>query len=93
MKYKIYAGLCGGFGGAQYIKTEEFSCEDYALLEAYTEACDCYDSCARQNGLFNEVDALEENPELSEEDLNDMYVDDRESWIDYWVEETEDNIE
>lgn len=28
MKYKIYAGLSGGFGGATYQKTEDYSSMD-----------------------------------------------------------------
>ena len=30
MKYKIYAGLSGGFGGATYQRTEDYSSVDKA---------------------------------------------------------------
>ena len=36
MKYKIYAGLNGGFGGATYQKTEGYSSMDEALEDAGT---------------------------------------------------------
>lgn len=37
-KFKIYAGLGGGFGGADYIDTLEFNNKDEALDYAYQEA-------------------------------------------------------
>lgn len=35
MKYKIYAGLGGSFGGATYQYTDEFRTEEDALDTAY----------------------------------------------------------
>lgn len=44
MKYKIYAGLSGGFGGATYQKTEDYSSMDEALEDAYALAVEEYQS-------------------------------------------------
>ena len=93
-KYKIYAGLNGGFGGANYIRTTKETTEKWAEEEAFEEACEIYDSYGGMHGLFNREDALEENPDLDEEELDEMYNEDRENWIDYWVEEeTKENKE
>ena len=40
--YKIYAGLSGGFGGANYIDTLEFENEDAANDYAFESACELY---------------------------------------------------
>lgn len=37
MRYKIYAGLSGGFGGANYMFTENYNSMDEALKDAYQE--------------------------------------------------------
>lgn len=89
LKYwKIYAGLNGGFGGATYqFTTEEPMTMDEAETLAYEEACTYYDSHSNDNSLFNYEEALEENPEATEEELDEMYQEDLESWVDYWVEE------
>lgn len=42
MKYKIYTGLSGGFGGAAYQKTEDYSSMDEALEDAYALAVEEY---------------------------------------------------
>lgn len=83
--YNIYAGLNGGFGGANYIETTE--CENITVAEelAYWKACEEYDDMGGLHGLFNREEALEENPDLSEEDLEEMENEDRENWIDYYA--------
>lgn len=93
-KYKIYAGLGGGFGGAYYVRTTEETTERYAMEEAFEEACQIYDSYDGTQGLFNREEALEDDPDLCDEELDEMYNEDRENWIDYWVEEeTDENRE
>jgi len=39
------------------------------------------------HGLFNEEEALEENPDLTEDELADMAQEDMENWIEYWAKE------
>lgn len=85
-KYKIFAGLGGGFGGAKYITTTDDVEKSYAESKAYEEACNIYYSYEGL-GLFNREDELEEDPDLTDDDLDAMELDDKESWIEYWVEE------
>jgi len=95
-EYRIFAGLAGGFGGAHYQFTEEFANETDASDAAYECAVGEYESYGGMHGLFNEVDALEENPDLTEEELSEMAQEDLENWIEYWTvlvgseEDTED---
>ncbi len=101
-RFKIYSGLGGGFGGAQYQETKEFENESEASDYAYTLACEEYDSYSESYGLITTEEALEEagqNIERSDfktdegyDDAIDRYVanifsEDREEWIDYYVEE------
>ena len=86
--YKIYAGLGGSFGGANYIDTIEFEDEDAANDYAFELACEQYYSYGGYHGLFNRKDALEENPYLTDDELTEMEDEDRESWIDYYIIET-----
>lgn len=44
MKYKIYAGLGGGFGGATYQMTEDYASIDEALEDAYNLSVEEYQS-------------------------------------------------
>ena len=84
--WRIYAGLGGGFGGAYY-QFNEITDKDTAESIAFEQACEIYDSYGGMHGLFNYKDAKEEDPELTEEELDEMYNEDRESWIDYYVVE------
>lgn len=98
-KYRIYAGLGGGFDGANYQYTEEFVDEDDANVAAYQEACQIYDS---QSGCGIEGwdDFMEEAKQnISEENFEDeqgyesaledyanqVENEARENWIDYYV--------
>lgn len=53
MKYKIYAGLSGGFGGATYQKTEDYSSMDEALEDAYALAVEEYQSYEGCHGIMS----------------------------------------
>ena len=87
--YKIYAGLGGGFGGAEYLWTDEYTSEDEAVECAYNQACELYYDYQGLRGLFNREIALEDNPSLTEDELTEMEYEDRENWIDYYVIETD----
>ena len=91
-QYKIYAGLGGGFGGAQYIDTLEFENEEQAAHYAWELAIEEYESYDGLHGLTSVAD-IYENPEdygldedFTEDDVIDVYRDERESWIEYWAE-------
>lgn len=83
-KYKIYAGLGGGFGGARYETTEEFEKEEQAEEFAWECACQQFDSYAGLHGLQSVEDIMEEEG-CDEEDAEEMYNEQRENWIDYYV--------
>lgn len=91
-KFKIYAGLGGGFGGADYIDTLEFNNKDEALDYAYQEAVDIYESYEGTGGILS-MDEIEEDlreswgEEPSEDDIRECYLEEVESWIEYYVKE------
>lgn len=95
-KYKIFAGLGGGFGGAQYQETIECETQDIANEYAYELACQEYESYEGLHGLADFAD-IEENPEeygleedASDEEIEEAYIQEREGWIEYWAEYTEE---
>ena len=91
--YKIYAGLSGGFGGAHYTCTEEFDTRDCAESYAFESACEIYDSYEGLYGL-RPVDDIISKYDVDEERALEIYQEERESWIDYYVKEVssfEDN--
>lgn len=99
-QYNIYAGLGGGFGGANYQFTTLCETEDEALGEAFESACEEYEQYSGLHGLPGWEDAVREyceNNNLSEDELTDedsqeieeCYNDARESWLDYYVVATD----
>lgn len=99
--YKIYAGLGGSFGGADYLYTEKNVTLVEALDIAYGEALEKYENFAGMHGLPSytmiEKEIKEENPDISEDDLEecavDTYQETVERWICYYVEEDEEDEE
>ena len=53
MKYKIYAGLGGGFGGATYQMTEDYASIDEALKDAYNLSVEEYQSYEGMHGIMS----------------------------------------
>ena len=98
-KYNIYAGLSGGFGGAQLVaETEEFENQDAAESYAYQCAFEEYQSYEGYHGLtsYNDIKenpeeyGLDENPEA--EDVDEVYTEEVENWIEYYaIPTTEDD--
>ena len=93
MKYKIYAGLGGSFGGATYQHTDEFETDEDALDFAYGLAGLMYDSLEGLCGLPNWEAARDElskaygpDEEPSEDDIYEFYMERRDNWLDYRVE-------
>lgn len=105
IKYKIYYGLGGSFGGAQYQYTDEFNSKAEAEEQAYIDACEEYDNMSGLHGLRSWLECQEEAEqdfgditEDNQSQLDDLteqiYNEERESWLDYYVEEwTEENDE
>ena len=85
-RFKIYAGLGGGFGGALF--QYEFDCIDseYADEVAYEEACAQYEGYEGAEGIRS-VDDIMEQDDVTEEAALEAWNEERESWLDYRAEE------
>lgn len=97
--YNIYSGMGGGFGGAVFQTQEEFNTQKEATNYAYASAVEDYTSYEGCNGIMSEEDCrrevmvsygydeeeiedMELTPEM-EGEVQDMYQNEIESWIDY----------
>ena len=91
MKFKIYAGLGGGFGGAHCIENDEFTNEVEAESYAYDEACNIFErySCHFEDNL-NEIEQVADG---DNELYDELYSELRESWLEYYVEQVNDENE
>ena len=87
MWFKVYAGLAGGFGGADFIEVEEFDNEEEAWTRAWERACEEYEGYCGLYGLRTLEEIMEEDG-VSEEEAEETYSEERESWLDYRVEQT-----
>lgn len=102
MKYKIYAGLNGSFGGASHRYTENCETPTEAEELAYEEALEMYEQYAGLQGLKtfndcvseasqymprNKYDSDEDYQKDIEEEATEIYNSIRVGWIDYWAEE------
>ena len=101
-QYNIYAGLNGSFGEASYQYTTLADSFEEAEHEAFEAACDEFESMAGFHGLVDEETCIEEycqdngleRNELDEEDLeiiDETYLEERESWLDYRAVLTEED--
>lgn len=93
MKYAIFAGLNGGFGGATFQYVDDFNTEEDALDTAYLLAVQEYESYEGLHGLPSWEDVRDElrdsyglDEEPSDDDINEVYLDYRNNWLDYKVE-------
>lgn len=98
MLYNIYAGMGGSFGGAQYMGTVDCEAgEAYEMARQF--AIEEYESYAGYHGIVDigeiwddlERFGLEEG--CSEDDVEEVYTDEVESWIEYWVVSLEEDSE
>jgi hypothetical protein len=85
-QYKIFAGLDGGFGGAQEVDILEFTDTDSAEAYAYEVACEIYESYEGLHGLRSVANIISEEG-FSEVEAEDAYNEEREGWISYYAEE------
>lgn len=96
-KYNIYAGMGGGFGGAQYQGTVECKSLADAYELAYELAVQEYESYEGYHGVpdYGEIAdnaedyGLEEG--FTEEDVYEILSEQRESWIEYYAVAFEDD--
>lgn len=104
-KYKIYAGLGGGFGGAQYHGTYDFSSQEEADRYAYDLAWEEYESYGGMHGLSSWDDVYQECLESewiepgaqSDGEIEDVvdaaYIEQVESWITWYAKPAVSKIE
>ena len=88
MKYNIYAGLGGSFGGPTYQGTGEFDNEASATDYAYQIAIEEYQSYEGYHGIldwYDEAEQEELDPEEDEKDADAAYHEEIESWIEYYA--------
>ncbi len=94
--FKIYAGLGGGFGGANYHGTFEFESMDEAHREAYRLAEEEYQSYEGCHGILSYDDCEEDlrdsgfiGEDMTDSEIEDAvadhYLEEIESWIDFYV--------
>lgn len=95
MFFKIYAGLSGGFGGAIYYKTEEYDSSYEAEDEAHQLAVAEYESYEGCYGIISREDIREDlnayglDDNATEAEIEEVYKEEVEYWIDYWIEEAD----
>ena len=104
MKYNLFIGLSGGFGGVRYYDTLEFSSEEEALDYAYQAAIEeyegygglygleTYDSIMNQYCEDNNIENILQLSESDIEDILDIYNNEIESWICYEVKNVTNNF-
>lgn len=88
--FKIYAGMGGSFGGANYQGTYEYDNEEEALDDAYRIAEEEYQSYEGCHGIMSWYDCQEDlresfGTEPEEEDVDMHYREEIESWISWYV--------
>lgn len=95
--FKIYAGMGGSFGGAQYHGTYEYDNIDEATNDAYSIAEEEYQSYEGCHGIMSPADVEEDlrdsgfiDDDMTDDEVADMidyhYREEIESWISYYVE-------
>lgn len=93
MKFEIFAGLSGGFGGAQSLGVFDFNDEEEALQAARNAAIEEYKSYEGCHGILSWEECKEDLIEsfgieyATEDDVDNAYLEEIESWIEYCVEE------
>ena len=80
-KYKIFAG---SLNNAEYQFTEDFLNENDAELAAYYAAIEDFDMYAGLHGTRSLEDIIEED-DVDNEEAAQIYAEERESWLDYYV--------
>jgi hypothetical protein len=95
MKYAIFAGLGGGYGGAVFIDFEDCT----SMEQADEIACECARDTWESYGGMAGVDGYDfeeyqkEYPDATESDYDDADNEAFDSWADYHAEEYDSNKE
>lgn len=96
MRYNIYAGLGGSFGGATYQGTGDFKSRESAEQAAYEAAVEEYEMYEGSHGILDWNDVAENNnldpdDESNESEIDELYNEEKESWMEYYVVLTEED--
>jgi len=84
-KWFISYGLGGGFGGANNFEIIDAKDEDEANTYAWEKACEDYESYVGLHGLRT-IDEIMEEDNVDEEIAEEIYNQERESWLAYSAE-------
>lgn len=87
-KFKIYAGMTGGFNDVRYRQTVEVETELEAYDIAYEWAKNEFESYAGFRGILDYCECVEKC-DGDEEAADQMYQEEFEIWADYYVEEVQ----
>ena len=87
-KYKINYGLGGAFGMEE--EEMEFRNEEEAVQNAYELAKYAYRSYEGYHGIRSEQDVIDEEEYVSYEEAYEIYENEVENMIEYWVELVEE---
>lgn len=92
-KFKLFAGLGGGFGGPEYYMTEEYPNRDAAMKDAYDLAVEKYESYEGYHGILSWDDVYQDlidsgfidtiSDREIEEMVDDAYQEAMEGWLTY----------
>ena len=100
-KFKIYAGLSGGFGGARYCGVYECADKDEAEIYAREVAIEEYESYGGYHGLYTwdsmrqEIADDEYDGDIEQvdpEDVDIRMMEEVEGWLTYKVIPVQDNF-
>ena len=96
LKFKVYAGLSGGFGGATYHGTYEYHSRKEAEDDARQLAIEEYESYGGYHGLYT-WDSMRQEiadelydgdiEQVDPEDVDIAYCEEIEGWLSYHVKE------
>ena len=86
--WQIRYGLGGSFGGCDNMEWENTDAKDEQEAEqwAFEQACEEYNSYAGIHGIRS-VEEIMEEENVEEFEAEEIYNEDRETWIDYRVRE------
>jgi hypothetical protein len=84
-RWAIFAGLGGGFGGANFTGEIFTGTREQAESRAYGAAQEEYEQYEGNHGLRSSSDIMDEDG-VDEEEAEQIRNEEMESWLDYWVE-------
>lgn len=77
-------GLGGGFGGIHNYEVTKQDSENDASIYAWERACEEYESHEGSSGLRS-IDEIIDEEGVHEDEAEEIYNEERESWLDYKV--------